>query len=57
MEPFMNMIEQLRNNLHGAFDECLHAHHREGSTNPATGKWVNDAKKSIERQSAESFYF
>ena len=40
-----NMIKQLRSNLHGALDECVHAHYRKGSINPATGEWVNDAEE------------
>ena len=35
------MMKQLRSNLQGALDECLHAHYREGSINPSTGEWVN----------------
>ena len=38
------MIKQLRSNLHGALDECVHAHYREGNINPATGEWVNDVE-------------
>ena len=39
------MIKQLRSNLHGALDECLHAHYREGSINPSTGEWENDVEE------------
>ena len=39
------MIQQLRSNLPGALDECLHAHYREGSINPSTGEWVNDVEE------------
>ena len=39
------MMKQLRSNLQGALDECLHAHYREGRINPSTGEWVNEVEE------------